>query len=51
MRQLDNYAVVFLDRKTGIVIQSVITGAEGIAPQIVKELIGDIYSPFPWLNY
>jgi CubicO group peptidase (beta-lactamase class C family) len=47
----DNYAVVFLDRKTGIVIQSVITGTEGIAPQVVKELIGDIYSPFPWLNY
>ena len=47
----DNYAVVFLERKTGIVIQSVITGAKGIAPRIVKELIGDIYSPFSWLDY
>ena len=47
----DNYAVVFLERKTGIVIQSVVTGAKGIAPRIVKELIGDIYSPFSWLDY
>jgi CubicO group peptidase (beta-lactamase class C family) len=47
----DNYAVVFLDRGTGIVLQSVITGVEGIAPPIVKELIGDIYSPFSWLQY
>jgi CubicO group peptidase (beta-lactamase class C family) len=47
----DNYAVVFLDRGTGIVLQSVITGLEGIAPPIVKELIGDIYSPFSWLQY
>ena len=47
----DNYAVVFLDRGTGIVLQSVITGLEGIAPPLVKELIGDIYSPFSWLQY
>lgn len=47
----DNYAVVFLDRKIGIVLQSVITKPEGIAPVIVKELIGDIYSPFSWLQY
>jgi CubicO group peptidase (beta-lactamase class C family) len=47
----DNYAVVFLDRKIGIVIQSVIFGRKGVAPLIVKELIGDIYSPFSWLQY
>ncbi|MFB0564956.1 MAG: serine hydrolase domain-containing protein [Candidatus Aminicenantaceae bacterium] len=47
----DNYAVIFLDHKIGIVIQSVITELEGIAPPIVKELIGDIYSPFSWLQY
>ena len=47
----DNYAVVFLDRKTGIVLQSVITELEGVAPSIAKELIGDIYSPFAWLMY
>lgn len=47
----DNYAVVFMDHKIGIVLQSVITKPEGIAPPIVKELIGDIYSPFSWLQY
>ncbi len=47
----DNYAVVFLDRGTGIVLQSVITRSEGIAPLVVKELIGDSYSPFSWLLY
>jgi D-alanyl-D-alanine-carboxypeptidase/D-alanyl-D-alanine-endopeptidase len=47
----DNYAVVFLDHKIGIVLQSVITGSEGIAPTVVKEIIGDIYSPFSWLQY
>jgi CubicO group peptidase (beta-lactamase class C family) len=47
----DNYAVVFLDRNIGMVLQSVITGREGIAPQVAKELIGDIYSPFSWLQY
>jgi CubicO group peptidase (beta-lactamase class C family) len=47
----DNFAVVFLDHKIGIVLQSVITGNEGIAPSIVKELIGDVYSPFSWLQY
>jgi len=47
----DNYAVVFLDHKVGIVLQSVITGNEGFAPSIVKELIGDVYSPFSWLQY
>jgi CubicO group peptidase (beta-lactamase class C family) len=47
----DNYAVIFLDRDIGIVLQSVITGGEGIAPTVVKELISDIYSPFSWLRY
>jgi CubicO group peptidase (beta-lactamase class C family) len=47
----DNYAVVFLDRDTGIVLQSVISRLKGIAPSITKELIGDSYSPFSWLHY
>lgn len=47
----DNYAVVFLDHKIGIVLQSVITKLEGIAPAVAEELIGDIYSPFSWLMY
>lgn len=47
----DNYAVVFLDRKIGVVLQSVIVESEGIAPAVMEELIGDIYSPFSWLQY
>jgi len=47
----DNYAVVFLDREIGIVLQSVIERLEGIAPAITEELIGDTYSPFSWLMY
>ena len=47
----DNYAVVFLDQKIGIVLQSVIVKLEGIAPAVAKELIGDTYSPFSWLQY
>jgi CubicO group peptidase (beta-lactamase class C family) len=47
----DNYAVVFLDHKIGLVLQSVITGRKGIAPAIAKELIGDVCSPFTWLQY
>lgn len=47
----DNYAVVFLDRKIGIIIQSTLTGNKSVTPLIVKELIGDIYSPLSWLHY
>jgi CubicO group peptidase (beta-lactamase class C family) len=47
----DNYAVIFLDHNIGIVLQSVIRTQEGIAPRITKELIGDVYSLFKWLNY
>jgi CubicO group peptidase (beta-lactamase class C family) len=47
----DNYAVYFLDRKIGMVLQSVIVELEGIAPDVAKELIGDTYSPFSWLMY
>jgi CubicO group peptidase (beta-lactamase class C family) len=47
----DNYAVVFLDHKIGMVLQSVIVTLEGIAPAVAKELIGDTYSPFSWLMY
>jgi CubicO group peptidase (beta-lactamase class C family) len=47
----DNYAVIFLDPKIGIVLQSVTPVSQSVAPGIVKEFIGDIYSPFSWLNY
>ena len=42
--ECDNYAVIYLDRKTGIVLQSVNTKIRGIAPGIAKELIGAVYS-------
>jgi hypothetical protein len=47
----DNYVLFFLDHKLGFVLQSVTLTDEGIAPQIARELIGDIYSPFSWLMY
>lgn len=47
----DNYVVLFLERKAGFVLQSVTPADEGIAPEIAKNLIGDIYSPFAWLRY
>lgn len=47
----DNYVVIFLDQKIGIVVQSVTPVSQSIAPDIVKELIGDVYSPFTWLQY
>ena len=47
----DNYVVAFLDHNIGIVLQSAIGTMEGIAPLITKELIGDVYSAFKWLNY
>ena len=50
-KRCDNYAVIFLDRKIGIVLQSVTPVSQSIAPGIVKEFISDIYSPFTWLSY
>lgn len=47
----ENYAVLFLEKKTGIVIQSVSDLSVRITPSIVKQLIGDVYSPFSWLRY
>jgi len=47
----ENYLVLFPEKKTGIVIQSVSDLSFGVSPQIVKELIGDVYSPFSWMRY
>jgi CubicO group peptidase (beta-lactamase class C family) len=47
----DNYAVVFLDRRTGIVLQSVITRPQGIAPSIAKELITSQIFVFDFLHH
>ena len=47
----ENYVVLFPEKKTGIVIQSVSDLSARITPSIVKELIGDVYSPFSWMRY
>jgi len=47
----ENYVVLFLEKKTGIVIQSVSDLSVHVTPSIVKYLIGDAYSPFSWMRY
>jgi D-alanyl-D-alanine-carboxypeptidase/D-alanyl-D-alanine-endopeptidase len=47
----ENYVVLFPEKKTGIVIQSVSDLSVRISPSIVKQLIGDVYSPFSWMRY
>jgi len=47
----ENYVVLFPDKKTGIVIQSVSSLSVRVSPSIVKQLIGDVYSPFSWMRY
>ena len=47
----ENYVVLFPERKTGIIIQSVSDLSVRISPSIVKQLIGDVYSPFFWMRY
>jgi CubicO group peptidase (beta-lactamase class C family) len=47
----ENYVVLFVEKKTGIVIQSVSDLSARITPSIVKSLVGDVYSPFSWMRY
>jgi CubicO group peptidase (beta-lactamase class C family) len=47
----ENYVVLFPEKKTGIVVQSVSDLSVRITPSIVKYLIGDTYSPFSWMRY
>ena len=47
----ENYTVLFPDKRTGIVILSVSDLSIRVSPLIVKELIGDVYSPFSWMRY
>jgi CubicO group peptidase (beta-lactamase class C family) len=47
----ENYVVLFPEKKTGIVVQSVSDLAVRITPSIVVNLIGDVYSPFSWMRY
>jgi D-alanyl-D-alanine-carboxypeptidase/D-alanyl-D-alanine-endopeptidase len=47
----ENYVILFPEKKTGIVIQSVSDLSVRISPPIVERLIGDVYSPFSWMRY
>jgi CubicO group peptidase (beta-lactamase class C family) len=47
----ENYAVLFPEKKTGIVVLSVSGLTVRITPSIVASLIGDVYSPFSWMRY
>lgn len=47
----ENYVVLFPDKRTGIVIQSVSDLSRSVSPGIVEKLIGDTYSPFSWMRY
>ncbi len=47
----ENYVVLFPEKKTGIVVQSVSDLSVRISPSIVARLIGDVYSPFSWMRY
>jgi CubicO group peptidase (beta-lactamase class C family) len=47
----ENYAVVFLEHGTAVVIQSVTTTMKAFTPSLMKAVIGDTYSPFAWLRY
>jgi hypothetical protein len=47
----ENYVVLFPEKKTGIVVQSVSDLSARISPSIVERLIGDVYSPFSWMRY
>jgi D-alanyl-D-alanine-carboxypeptidase/D-alanyl-D-alanine-endopeptidase len=46
----ENYVVVFLREKVGMVILSAGEGREAISPKLVARVIGDGYSPFHWLG-
>jgi CubicO group peptidase (beta-lactamase class C family) len=46
-----NYTVTYRDQGIGIVMLSNSDNFESIAAEIVKEAIGDAYSPFDWLGY
>jgi len=47
----ENYAVNFMMKQTAIVILSVTTSNRTFTGRILKELIGDTFSPLDWLEY
>jgi serine-type D-Ala-D-Ala carboxypeptidase/endopeptidase len=46
-----NYTVTYIDQGIGIVMLSNSDNFESIAAEIVEVAIGDVYSPFDWLDY
>ena len=46
----ENYVVVFLREKVGMVILSAGEYREAISPKLVARVIGDGYSPFHWIG-
>jgi len=47
----ENYTVIYLDKKIGIVLLSNSSNFESIASRLVERVIGDRGSPFTWLGY
>ncbi len=47
----ENYVVNFIAKKTAIVILSVTTNDKTFTARILKELLGDVFSPLDWLEY
>jgi len=47
----ENYAVLFPEKRTGIVVFSVAEMSTRVTPPIVEKLIGDVFSPFTWMRY
>ena len=46
----ENYVVVFLREKVGMVILSAGEGREAVSAKLVARVIGDGYSPFHWIG-
>jgi len=47
----ENYAVLFPEKRTAIVVFSVSARPTRVTPPIVERLIGDVHSPFAWMRY
>ena len=47
----EDYAVIFPERRTALVMLSVTNNQRSFTRDLARELIGDTYSPFAWLGY
>lgn len=46
-----NYTVTYFDKGIGVVLLSNSDNFESIARELTEKTIGDVYSPFDWLDY